>query len=69
MNLYEAMLALGPVGLQEKVEAADCKYIGDYIEKLTGHKGSGGGIMNGGLMLDSETIDVLKELSGTLILK
>ena len=67
MNLYEAMLKLGPDQLQKRIDDAGCKYIGDYIEKLTGHRGSGGGIMDGGLMLDSETIEILRGLPDILI--
>lgn len=62
MNRYNWMLKQGIEGMMKAIKDGGFENLGQLIESYTGVECKSYGIMNGGLMLNVDTIELLKAL-------
>jgi len=65
MNCKEHLLSLGVDKAFQVMKERGCESIAEYVGLLTGIQPSSYGIMNGGLMFDTETWELLESTEYT----
>lgn len=62
MNAKQYLQGLGLTKIILVIRDAGCENLGEYVEKLTGVKPSGCGILTGGILLDADSWDRLEQV-------